>query len=59
MSENEETKWRISTETGQEEDKSSSSEEQQEKEALQETVQAKAEDIDGGGGEAKTYSLSQ
>jgi hypothetical protein len=53
MSENEEMKWRLSTETGQEEDKaSSSSEEQQEKEALQETVQAKAEDIAGGEGEA-------
>jgi hypothetical protein len=51
MSENEEMKWRLSTETGQEEDKasSSSSEEQQEKEALQERVQAKAEDIAGGG----------
>ena len=50
MSENEEMKWRISTENGQEEDKaSSSSEEQQEKEALQERVQAKAEDIAGGG----------
>src|SRR5215208_3158288 len=54
MSENEEMKWRLSMETGQEEDKasSSSSEEQQEKEALQERVQAKAEDIAGGGGEA-------
>jgi hypothetical protein len=54
MSENEEMKWRLSTETGQKEDKasssSSSSEEQQEKEALQERVQAKAEDIAGGGG---------
>ena len=50
MSENEEMKWRLGTETGQEEDKaSSSSEEQQEKEALQERVQAKAEDIAGGG----------
>jgi hypothetical protein len=54
MSENEEMKWRLSTETGPEEDKassssSSSSEEQQEKEALQERVQAKAEDIAGGG----------
>jgi|SRR5215217_1055814 len=55
MSENEEMKWGLSTETGQEEDKassSSSSEEQHEKEALQKTVQAKAEDIAGGGGEA-------
>jgi hypothetical protein len=57
MSENEEMKWRLSTETGQEEDKassssSSSSEDQQEKEALQERVQAKAEDIAGGRGEA-------
>jgi hypothetical protein len=57
MSENEEMKWRLSTETGQEEDKAASasasaSEEQQEKEALQETVQAKAEDIAGGEGEA-------
>ena len=54
MSENEEMKWRLSTDTGQEEDKasSSSSEDQQEKEALQERVQAKAEDIAGGGGEA-------
>ncbi len=50
MSENEETKWRLGTETGQEEDKSSSSsEEEYEKEALQERVQAKAEDIAGGG----------
>jgi hypothetical protein len=50
MSENEEMKWRLSTETGLEEDKaSSSSEEQQEKEALQERVQAKAEDLAGGG----------
>jgi hypothetical protein len=57
MSENEEMKWRLGTETGQEEDKasSSSSEEQQEKEALQERVQAKAEDI-AGGGEASLHT---
>ena len=53
MSENEEIKWRLSTETGQEEDKASSSKKQQEKEALQERVQAKGEDI-AGGGEAKS-----
>src|SRR5215203_4509044 len=57
MSENEEMKWRLSTETGQEEDKAASaSEEQQEKEALQETVQAKAEDIAGGEGEASLFT---
>jgi hypothetical protein len=48
MSENEEMKWRLSTETGPEEDKAAA-EEQQEKEALQERVQIKAEDIAGGG----------
>jgi len=60
MSENEEMKWRLSMETGQEEDKaSSSSEEQQEKEALQERVQAKAEDIAGGGGEASLLTKQE
>jgi hypothetical protein len=59
MSENEEMKWRLSTETGQEEDKAAEEEEQQEKEALQERVQAKAEDIAGGGGEASLLTKQE
>jgi hypothetical protein len=49
MSESEETKWRLSTASEQRDTASSSSEEQEKKEELQERVQSKAEDIDGGG----------
>ena len=48
MSESEETKWRLST-ASEQRDTASSSEEQEKKEELQERVQSKAEDIDGGG----------
>jgi hypothetical protein len=52
MSENEETGWRLSVETGQEEKERAAgplAEDEKQEEELQQKVQAKAEDIAGGG----------
>jgi hypothetical protein len=52
MSENEETGWRLSVQTGQEEKESAAgplAEDKKQEEELQQKVQAKAEDIAGGG----------
>ena len=52
MSENEETGWRLSVETGQEETERAAgplAEDEKQEEELQQKVQAKAEDIAGGG----------
>jgi hypothetical protein len=53
MSESEETKWRLGVEPEQAEKRAAelSSEEDEQKEELQQTIQAKADEIGGGGGE--------
>ena len=53
MSESEETKWRLGVEPEQAEERAAelSSVEDEQKEELQQTIQAKADEIGGGGGE--------
>jgi hypothetical protein len=53
MSESEETKWRLGVEPEESEERAAelSSEENEKKEELQQTIQAKSEEIGGGEGE--------
>jgi hypothetical protein len=58
MLEGEETKWRLGVEPEQAEERAAelSSEEDEQKEELQQTIQARADEIGGGGGEGSVVA---